>query len=87
MRMHDIEHGTFPESVESLQVKGIRESDLADPFSGRPFGYSREKGLLWSVGPDGETNGIDNLYYPDGRPFPRVGGLLVDEIVGEDGLR
>ncbi len=22
-----------------------------------------------------------------GRPFPRVGGLLVDEIVGEDGLR
>ena len=22
-----------------------------------------------------------------GRPFPRVGGLTVDEIVGEDGLR
>ncbi len=22
-----------------------------------------------------------------GRPFPRVGGLTVDEVVGEDGLR
>ncbi|MFQ5653519.1 MAG: hypothetical protein ACE5GW_02165 [Planctomycetota bacterium] len=35
-----------------------------DPFSGEPFGYSREERLIWSVGMDGER---DQASGPEGK--------------------
>jgi hypothetical protein len=47
---------TLPERLEELiQGKWIDSLPL-DPFSERPFGYSRDRGLLWSVGDDGQDN-------------------------------
>ena len=44
-------HGSYPESLELL---GLPEKDLIDPFTGGPFRYqSSEQGvLLYSVGSD-----------------------------------
>ena len=33
--------------------------DPIDFFTGKPILYSQEKGLLWSVGPDGKDDGGD----------------------------
>ena len=37
-----------------------------DSFSAKPFGYSREKLLLWSVGPKGDETGEKGALDEDG---------------------
>jgi hypothetical protein len=51
LKIHEAEKGTLPESLDEL-VPGTIPSIPVDPFSGTPLRYSREKGLIWSVGRD-----------------------------------
>ena len=49
-------YGWLPQSLDALEQEKLLDSVPLDPFSGQPLRYSRERGLLWSVGVD-EKNG------------------------------
>lgn len=51
--------GSWPESLSDPRFKLILPDDPIDFFTGKPVLYSKEKGLLWSVGPDGKDDGGD----------------------------
>ena len=60
MSIWDRENATRPESLENPRFKALLEQEpTTDLFSGKPVRYSREKGILWSVGPDGIDDGGD----------------------------
>jgi len=48
--------GKFPESLDELIGSGILTQIPLDLFSNKPLLYSKEKGIVWSVGPDGRNN-------------------------------
>lgn len=48
--------GRYPDSLRELVDAKILPSLPTDPFSDEPLHYSRERGLLWSVGPDGRDD-------------------------------
>ncbi len=68
LRIHVIEHGALPDSLAALAEREILPSVPTDPYSDKPFGYSKEKRILWSVGPDGDTTETENFYAFDGSP-------------------
>ena len=51
------ETGKWPESLEA--VRPLLKDLPVDLFSDKPVHYSREKGILWSVGPDEVDDGGD----------------------------
>lgn len=53
LRLHQIQRGRLPDSLESLVEAGLLSAVPADPFTDEPLGYSRQRALVWSVGPDG----------------------------------
>lgn len=55
LRRHEISAGPLPETMDGLVEHGCLRELPTDPFSGKPFGYSRERRLLWSVGLRGDT--------------------------------
>jgi hypothetical protein len=57
LRLYEMRHGRLPESLGALVDEGIVETVPVDPFSGEPLRYSRERRVVWSVGPDGEDDG------------------------------
>ncbi len=48
--------GNLPESLDDLVSSGTLDRVPVDLFSGKPLLYSKEKGIVWSVGPDGRNN-------------------------------
>lgn len=63
-------NGKLPESLAALSPEYLKEIPL-DPFNGKPFIYSREKEIFYSVGKDGKDSG-GSVKIPEG------------EIYGED---
>ena len=53
------ESGAWPESLSDVRSKWLLPDDPIDLFAGKPVQYSREKGILWSVGPDEKDDGGD----------------------------
>jgi len=51
--------GNWPESLEDVRMKSLLPDPPIDFFTGKPVLYSREKGMLWSVGADGKDDGGD----------------------------
>jgi hypothetical protein len=61
---HRADTGTLPDDLQALVPQYI-ESIPADPFDGEPFRYSKEKGIVYSVGIDlidsgGSTEPLDS---------------------------
>ncbi|WP_028582252.1 hypothetical protein [Desulfogranum japonicum] len=52
--------GKWPQQLQHLVDTKILLDLPQDLFAAGPFHYSVEKGLLWSVGPDGDDNGGDS---------------------------
>jgi hypothetical protein len=50
-RLYEIRHGRLPETLTVL-VPEVLAAVARDPFDGRPFRYSREDGVVYSVGKD-----------------------------------
>ncbi|HUY87142.1 MAG TPA: hypothetical protein VMV10_00245 [Pirellulales bacterium] len=57
LRLYQIQRGRLPDDLESLVEVGLLAAVPADPFADRPLGYSRERAVVWSVGPDGALEG------------------------------
>ena len=51
------EHLSLPAATGDLIKQGILKEWPTDPFDGKPLRYSREKAIVWSVGPDGVDHG------------------------------
>jgi len=49
--------GEFPQSFNDVIATGILKARPFDPFGNRPLSYSREKGIVWSVGADEKNDG------------------------------
>jgi hypothetical protein len=59
LRILERETGELPESLEAIRSHQLTSDLPEDLFSGKPVLYSREKRILWSVGPDGKDDGGD----------------------------
>jgi hypothetical protein len=57
LRLYTVRKGQLPAGLADLVGEGLLPAVPIDPFSERPFRYSRERALLWSVGPDGRDDG------------------------------
>jgi hypothetical protein len=57
MILYRREHGTLPESLQTLVDAQLLPRMPLDPFDLKPLRYSREKKRVWSVGVDGVDNG------------------------------
>jgi hypothetical protein len=57
-----IEKGRLPIGWEELTMAGLLEEAPRDFFIAEPLPYNPATGQLWTVGPDGKTNGKDNAY-------------------------
>ena len=66
LRLYSLRKGRLPDSLEALVTEKIFPSLPMDSFSAKPFGYSREKLLLWSVGPKGDETGEKGALDEDG---------------------
>lgn len=47
------------------EAAAVQSPPGTDPFSGEPMHVSRERGLVWSVGPDGVDNNAEIVYSAD----------------------
>jgi hypothetical protein len=50
-RLYEIRHGQLPQTLDEF-VPGLLEAVPPDPFDGKPFRYSREDAVVYSVGMD-----------------------------------
>ncbi|REK17303.1 MAG: hypothetical protein DWQ37_06780 [Planctomycetota bacterium] len=67
-RAYKLERGELPPTLESLVEATILEALPMDPFTDKPFRYSREERAIWSVGPDGDVSpdaSPDDVVYAD----------------------
>ena len=67
--------GDWPESLEDVRLKSLLPDPPIDFFTGKSVLYSREKGMLWSVGADGKDDGGDDkkdvvITFPTQTPQP-----------------
>ena len=74
--------GSWPESLLDPRFKLLLPDDPLDLFAGKSVQYSQEKGILWSVGPDGKDDGGDTkkdfvIKLPS--PAPEDTGRKLDE--------
>jgi hypothetical protein len=61
IRLFALKSDGLPVSLDDLVATKVLPSVPIDPYSGKPFGYSKEKRLLWSVGLDGKEDGTGGL--------------------------
>ncbi|MDX1963125.1 MAG: hypothetical protein SFX18_08225 [Pirellulales bacterium] len=57
IKIHDMRFKRCPIRLDELVKMGILKELPLDPFSNRPFGYSVDEGIIWSVGRNGQGNG------------------------------
>jgi hypothetical protein len=57
IRLHEIERGTRPNKLQDLADAGFIDSVPDDPYAERPFSYSHDRGVVWSVGNEGKGTG------------------------------
>ncbi|MBI3721124.1 MAG: hypothetical protein HY248_01100 [Fimbriimonas ginsengisoli] len=55
-------HHDLPDTLELLVKDGILKAIPIDPFDDNPVHYSKERGILWSVGPDGKDDDGDSSF-------------------------
>ncbi|MCZ6795880.1 MAG: hypothetical protein O7J95_19910 [Planctomycetota bacterium] len=72
LRLYLGRKGRLPDALDELVAEGILERLPRDPFGSGPLGYSRERRLMWSVGPDGGEDGEGGLLDAEGLPRPTV---------------
>jgi hypothetical protein len=60
LRCYKNETGLLPDLLDPLVPAYISSLPL-DDFDGKPLRYSRQKGILWSVGQDGVDSGGSSL--------------------------
>jgi hypothetical protein len=56
IELYQKRHGVLPESLHVLRSENLLEKIPVDPFSNRPFNYSKSRQIIWSVGEDGVDN-------------------------------
>jgi hypothetical protein len=83
VRLYENRHGQLPDDLSALVPEFMKEIPN-DPYADKPFHYSKEKKLLWSVGADGIDDGgkcepID-IMYPYGRGRDAVMPLGTREL-------
>lgn len=57
LRLYEIRKGRLPDSLRTLVDEKILEAVPVDPFSDKPLRYSRERRVVWSVGPNETDDG------------------------------
>jgi hypothetical protein len=62
LRLHRERTGELAASLDALVEAKVLPAVPLDPFTGKPLGYSRERGVLWSAGPDGDNDGSGPIY-------------------------
>jgi hypothetical protein len=60
LRLYEQKHGQLPDDLGALVPEFIKAMPI-DPFSAKPYRYSKAKKLIWSVGPDGVDNDGNSL--------------------------
>jgi hypothetical protein len=58
LRIYEKKHGGLPEKLDALVDDALLPEVPLDPFDGKPFRYSAERRVIWSVGQDGTNTGI-----------------------------
>jgi hypothetical protein len=71
IRLYERRHGTAPAALDALVTARILPEVPRDPFDGQPLRYSRDRAILWSVGPDGKDDGGE-------KPDPAAGLELLN---------
>jgi hypothetical protein len=83
LRLYEKKYGQLPESLQSLVPEFI-SAVPNDPFDDKPFRYSKEKKLVWSVGEDGIDNGgkayRENVMYANEKGYDAVMPLGTREL-------
>lgn len=62
LRLHSESFGEPAPTLETLVERKLLREVPRDPFTGKPLGYSLERGRIWSVGPDGDGDGTGPLF-------------------------
>ena len=57
LRLYELRHGALPAALQALVGDGILEAVPVDPFADEPLRYSRERRVVWSVGPNETDEG------------------------------
>jgi hypothetical protein len=60
IRRYTIKHGTLPDGPDDLVPLYLKLWPL-DPFDGKPFRYSKEKGIIYAVGSDFKDHGGSDI--------------------------
>lgn len=73
LHAYQLEHGRYPESLNTLVTAGYLKAVPIDPFSPThaPLGYKPD-GTLWSVGPDAKNDGGKPIDMEDKRGYVTV---------------
>lgn len=59
LRIYEQLHHRAPDQLQELVDRGILKQLLLDPFANKPFGYLRDKQVIWSVGANGDNQPQD----------------------------
>ncbi len=57
LQIFRLRNARMPDSLEQLVGEGILPAVPHDAFSSKPLRYSKDRGVIWSVGPDGRDDG------------------------------
>ena len=80
LRLYELRHGALPAALQALVVDGILEAVPIDPFCDEPLRYSRERRVVWSVGPNETDEG--GAVGPEDKPGSWSGDDFVLRVPG-----
>ena len=80
IRLYELRHGALPPDLQALVDDGILEAVPIDPFSDEPLRYSRERRVVWSVGPNETDEG--GAVGPEDKPGSWSGDDFVLRVPG-----
>jgi len=67
LRIYSLKHKQLPPSLDALVEDKILPSVPRDLFADKPLRYSRDKGIIWSVGPNEVDEGGDKIDQGDSK--------------------
>ena len=79
LKCYKLDHGDLPESLDELVPDYIDEIPI-DDFDGKPLRYSKEKKIIYSVGPDMEDSGGKRQRKPVTDPSDKHFWLHDDDV-------
>ena len=76
LRLYERQNGRLPERLDGLVEAGRLPEVPQDPYDGDPFRYSAERRVVWSVGPEGTSQGLVPKQQDPENPFKEDDALV-----------